>query len=318
MPEGTMRHDGAEVKMVTAVALSSGQVIQTPDGRAAVYNGLRAAEANDYVALFTGGVRDVNKSTSVAFLPGQEVWWDIANSQATYRAATYSTGGFLVGVAVDGATAAASTLKVAMNQLPRYVIDSNVMDGLWTADATLGLGVTRSVMGEVSLAFDAVAEVAQAALYSTRNVDADDDPIFEAEVAVFAIGDNAALDMDIGLASATHASDFEAIAAFVAFHFDGASLNILAHSDDGTTDVTLVDTTIDAVDDTYLFVQIDARNKSDIQLYINGVNVLPASTFTLAAYTSTLKAIALIEKTSDDTVADLRIRRMTVRTAAAA
>lgn len=313
-----MKHDHSEVKMTTLVALSNGQVVQTPDGRAAVYNGLRAAEANDYVTLFTGGVRDVTKSTSVAFLPGQEVWWDIANNRATYRLAALATASFYVGLAIEGATAAATTIKVAMNQQPAYLIDTNVMNGEWAANGTLGLGVTRSVMGEITLAFDAVAEVAQAELYSTRNVDVDDKPIWEAEVAIYNIGDAAALDIDLGMASATHASDFDAIAAFVAFHLDGNSLNINAHSDDATTDVAAVDTTIDAVDDTYLFLQIDARDKSDVQLYINGANVLPATTFTLAAHTSTLKAIALIEKTSDDTVADVRIRRMTVRTAAAA
>lgn len=94
----------------------------------------------------------------------------------------------------------------------------------------------------------------------------------------------------------------------VAAHLDGTALDIKVHSDDGTTDVAPVDSTIDAVDDTFFELWIDCRNPADVQVYVNGVDAVPAgTTLTLAAATNALKAIAHMEKTNDDTVADLRI-----------
>lgn len=293
------------VTITAPSALTSGQVIQLADGRAGIVAALAGFASGALSSLQVSGIFKVAKTASINLLDGQEVWWNAAANTASY------TGDYPIGTAVGDSLAAATHVNVELNARvnPRITLER----GEWITEAALGLGVIQ-VANSFRLEFDAVAEIAQAALYSRDLIDVDDKPIFEGWVAPFAIGDNAALDMDFGLAVASHASDFEAIAQFAAFHFDGNSLNILAHSDDGTTDVAPVDTTVDAVDDTYAFFQIDCRNKADVQLYVNGVNVLPATTFTLAAHTGNLRPIALIEKTSDDTVADLRVKSMHVRT----
>ena len=188
----------------------------------------------------------------------------------------------------------------------------------WAKLETNGLGVIHSdeANGVLKFVFDNTAEAATATLFMENSpFDIDKAPIFEARVAIFDIGDDVALDIDIGLASDDHATDFEAIAAFVAFHLDGNSLDILAHSDDGTTDVAAVDTTKDAVDNTYFNVKIDCTDKADIKMYLdmdgNGyVQVLSGTTFTLTAYSGSLTPIIMVEKTSDNTLADVRVDRI--------
>jgi len=314
MAEGPTKHDGDTVKMVATAVLTSGQVVQTPDSRAAVYNGLRACEIGDYVALNTGGVRPVAKTANIAFLPGQEVWWNRTTNLATYRLA----GDFFVGIATAGAAATASVVDTAMNKAPNYIVDTAQRTGEWTIEATLGLGVLETLGGLVTLAFDAVAEVAQAALFSIRSVNVDEHPIMEVEVAVFDIGDNAALDINIGLADGSHATNFDTVSDYAAFHLDGTDLTLKTQTDDTVTPVAADDSGVDLVDDTFAFLQIDARDKANVKFYANGVQLNSAAVFHLNASVADLLAIIHLEKTSDDTVADVRMRRMTLRSSVSA
>jgi hypothetical protein len=122
----------------------------------------------------------------------------------------------------------------------------------------------------------------------------------------------------VGIANATHASDADTIAESVFLHVDGAdtngAVNILAESDDGTTEVAATDTTVDFAAGTPFEFRIDCRDLTDIQIYINGVNVLPASVFKLNAATGPLKLLAHIEKGANDTLADVRVHHLAIRT----
>ena len=178
---------------------------------------------------------------------------------------------------------------------------------------TLGLGVIDSVEanGVKKFVFDAVAEAATAALHMPNTpFDIDQAPIFECRLAIFDIGDDAALDINFGLASATHATDFDEIDTFAAFHLDGNSLSAFCQSDDGTTDTAPVDTTIDLVDDTYATFRIDVTDKTNVKFYINGPRVLAGTTFDISAFTGLLTPIVHVEKSSNDTTADVRVDRI--------
>ena len=59
---------------------------------------------------------------------------------------------------------------------------------------------------------------------------------------------------------------------------------------------------------------MDARDLTDIQLYVDGVLVLGGSVFKLDAATGPIKALAHLEKTSNDTTADVRVGHMAIRT----
>jgi methylthioribose-1-phosphate isomerase len=54
-------------------------------------------------------------------------------------------------------------------------------------------------------------------------------------------------------------------------------------------------------------VEIDCRDIDDIQLYVDGVNVLPSEEFKLGDATGPMKLLVHMEKTSNDTTADLRV-----------
>lgn len=315
--EATFLNDADTVNLTATVALASGEVIQVPDGRAGVVQGLAGIAAGAQASVLVRGVVTVAKTTAINILAGGRVYWDRSAGKAHFRP---QSGDFYMGTVYEDSLAAATTVTVVLNEKQRNLVE---FDGapngtLWTLGATLGLGVTAATpAARTILAFDAVAEAAMAAMYPANAVDhapLADGPICEMKVAVFDIGDNAALDINFGIANESHATDFDTVAEQVTFHLDGTALAINAESDDGTTEVASTDTTVVAVDDTYFEIWIDARNPADVQLYIDGVNVLPASVFNIAAATGPLFPIVYMEKTSNATPADLRVEFVRMRT----
>lgn len=73
----------------------------------------------------------------------------------------------------------------------------------------------------------------------------------------------------VGLASAYNAT-LDSVAANAWFRVEGASLNLLAETDDGTTDDDDNDTTHDIADDTYLTTEIDMSDLSAVKFWVNG------------------------------------------------
>ena len=317
--EATLVREAGETKLNTPAAITASQipVLQLPDGRAAVYEGLNAIASGDPAGWRTEGVFTLQKTASIAILNGGKVYWDRSANKAHFRPAS---GDFFVGTCVKDAAAAATTVDVELNVKPNYLIDFDGSPGdtLWTHTETLGLGVTDATPdARCKLAFDAQAEVAVAAIYpaeTRKHAPLADGPILEMKLAIYDIGDNAALDINFGLVNETHATDCDSITEAVLFHLDGTDLSLLAESDDGTTEVAAADTTVDAVDDTEFEVWIDARNPADVQLYIDGVNVLAATTFVLTDATGPLFPLVHVEKTSDDTTTDVRVTFIRMRT----
>lgn len=316
MAEAVLKKDpGAFTVEVTAPAAGAcGQVIQLADGRAGVVVGADAGSssyaAGDLITVAVAGQYTVTKTASVVLLDGGRAYWDRSANSATFR---QQSGDFYLGKVVDDTAASATTVVVDLNVKPEYRIELG--KGRWTNGATNGLGVTQVALGgtDLSLSFDAVAEAAMAALYSVDTIPVADGPIFEGRIAVYDIGDDAALDINFGLANGTHATDFDSVTEAVVFHLDGSALDIKAESDDGTTEVAATDTTVDAVDDTYFEVWIDARDLTSVKLYIDGVRVLSGSTFKLDAATGPVFPIVHVEKTSNDTTADVRVEWIGVR-----
>lgn len=313
MAEAILKDDFETIEMPAPEAVDSGEIFQLPDGRAGVYPGLNTAGSGDTIALRTHGRFKILKTSGVVILKGGRVFWDKSASTATPLEA-YGTNDFYLGTAAEDAASGDATVLVDLNVQPTYAVDLN--RGEWETVVVLTAGTPDLKMrgGTAVMTFSATAEAQKVDLLSKQSVLASNGFIFEAKVAIYDIGDDAALDINIGVANGTHATDADSITESVFFHLDGSALDIKAESDDGTTEVTATDTTIDAVDDTYFEVWIDARDLTDIKLYIDGVQVLSGSTFKLDAATGPLKALAHIEKTSNDTTADVRIGHMAIRT----
>lgn len=192
----------------------------------------------------------------------------------------------------------------------------------WSKLETDGLGVTSVdvARGVLKFAADAQAEVAVASLFMENSpLDPSKGGIAEFIIGVWDIGDAAAVDFDFGLASDDHATNFETIAEFVAFHLDGTDLSLKIHSDDGTTDTAAVDTTVDLVDDTFYAFRIDYNDLSDVKFYYRALGaaawtrLLSGTTFDVSAATANWTPIVMAEKSSDDTTFDFRCDRIRVQ-----
>jgi len=184
--------------------------------------------------------------------------------------------------------------------------------------SVLGLGV-HQIAGEDSgaqLDFDAVAEAASATIHTGDAFPVDKGITFEARLYLSDIGDDAALDVDWGLGTALTANSIASIdhadmVNLACFHMDGSSANINAQSDDDTTDVSPVDTTIDNATDAFKDFKIIVRPTGAVELWIEGSRVLSGTTFAVAS-TAALCGFVNLEKTSNDTTAVMKVDRIRV------
>lgn len=316
--EITFLREAHDRRLTAAAAISAGECYQLGDGRASFRNSTSqgSASADSDCRFRDTGIATVIKTAGVVILDGGRVYWDHSANSATYR--TVNDRDFFIGTAVGDAASADTTMAVNLNVAPVYDVDllarPHLSQSVWTTEATNGLGTTLLLGGGVQASFDAVTEAAQAAAYSERTFVPDCKGILEVRFAIFDIGDNAALDINIGVANGSHATNFDSVTERISFHLDGNSLDIYLGSTDGTNTVAYTDTTINAVDDTYIEGWIDFRNRSAIKSYLDGAVVLNSTTFSLAEASGLWRPIVHVEKSSDDTTADVRLAFMRWRT----
>lgn len=309
------------VDYTAVAAVTGGQVVQLPDGRAGVIpTDLEAAELG---SASSEGIYIVTKTASQVWIDGAPIWWDhSANAATCIPPLTTGDKDFYLGVAVGDIASATTTGKVNVNVLGAYIYDVHT-DGGDTAIVKTVVGSTTvevpniiSRGGSLEAYFGTTAEAQKVDILSKRSFPVASNWILEAVVEVVTNADADVGDLTIGVANGTHASDAEAITEFAAFHFDmGADLNLDACSDDGTTDVDPTDTTIDWAVGTPIHLVIDGRNEADIQMYVNGVLVLGSTVFTLAAATGPLKALFHLEKSSNDSPGTVQLDMLRVRIA---
>lgn len=311
------QEDDCTVDYTAVAAVTGGQVVSLPDGRAGVIPTDLAAA--DLGSASTEGIYLVDKAINLVWVDGMELWWDHSANAAVVRPANDKD--FYLGVAYGDATAAATSGKVMLNVRPQYLIDL-ATDAFQHLEVKTVVGSTtvrmpslKQVGGSNVLEFGLTAEAQKLDLLSTRAFAVESNWIVDGIVNIITDGDAAAVDFNIGVANATHASDADSITESCFIHTDGTSVNILAESDDGTTEVAATDTTIDWTLGTPFHFLMDGRNTADIQIYINGVNVLPNSVFKLNAATGPLKLLAHLEKSADDSPGTFSIDKLRVRIA---
>jgi hypothetical protein len=314
------RHD---TRVVLAAAASSGEVRQLADGRAGVLQGLSAGAISDTRTYKTDGKHVVTKTASQVWLDGAPIWWDhSANSATCVPPTTTGDRDFYLGTSVGDAASADTEGTVDLNIKPEYIIDVH-RDGGDTAIVKTVVGSTTvevpnliSRGGTLEAFFGTTAEAQKVDWLSKRSFPVGSKWILEAIVEVVTNADADVADLTVGVANGTHASDFQSVTEFATFHFDmGADLDLDAQSDDGTTDVAPTDTTINWAVGTPIHLVIDGRDHEDIQFYVDGVNVLPATVFTLTAATGPLKAIFHLEKSANDSPGTVQIDHLAVRIA---
>ena len=293
---------GDTIDWTADAAYSAGDVIQLPDGRAGVVS--VDVESGYTVGVHVSGIFQMTKTTSMACLRGGRAYWDHSANKVYYK--KVNDKDFYVGrYSQDTLTESATTCYVDLNVDPPYDIDAmrdpclSVLAGTAAAG---GFGYPVRLGGAHVLELTATNEAQKVDLLTVDGFAVAANAVVEGAFRIINDGSNATQDFTIGCASGTHATDFQSVAEFVAVSTVGNSTNINVQSDDGTTDVTPTDSTLDYVEGSAVANRvefwIDLRDPADAQVYVNGVLVLGATTFTLAAATGPLFLIAHLEKTS--------------------
>jgi predicted RecA/RadA family phage recombinase len=317
--EATYLRDSNDMRISSLVAAcASGEVYQLGDGRAAVKQGLNAAAAADAAAFSTTGIHTVAKTTGIVLLDGGRAYWDHSANSVTYK--KVNDRDFYVGRVVGDATSASTTCNVNFNIDPSYDIDIH-HDGILAVPvgtaAAGGFGFPVTLGGSTQLELSATSEAQKIDALTVDRFAVAAKGIAEFIIRPAGAGSTSAVDINIGLANGTHATDFESVTEACVFHIDGGSLAINAQSRDGTTTVAVVDTTKVIVEGSAVAQRtefwIDFRDSSDIQLYVDGVNVLPSSVFKLNAATGPLGLIAHLEKTTGTATAKYVLDAMRAR-----
>ncbi len=287
---------------------ASGEVIQLPDGRAAFVTGLDARTSGQPAGLKTSGQVTLLKTASIVILKGAPLYWDRSANTVTCLKAVAGAD-FFVGVAVDDATAAATTVVVNLNVKPDYVLDllRDPADSVVSGDATLTVHP-----GYLRLLMISTSEVQKVDAMSMNSIPVTIPFIVEGRWALYAVGSDATVDINVGIASGTDATDAGTIAESVFLHLNNA-LSIFAESDDGSVEVSETDTLVDCVDDVYFDFAFDCRDLENIKIYINGVRVLAATTFRLDSATGPLKLLAHMEKTTGAATGEFRVNKLALR-----
>jgi predicted RecA/RadA family phage recombinase len=311
MAEATYFQDGCIRSYTTVGAVTAGEVLQTPDGLAGV--AVDAYAAGAVASLQTTGIHKIEKTANEIYVPGQRLYWDASASKVT-AVPPITAADFFVGCAADDAAAADTVAKVDLNRDWEGSIDQRKSTFASLPVLTSGDPRVAQLGAGARFVLDATNEAQKIDALSHKAVALDSDWIFLAEVVIDAAA-GSATDISIGVADGTHASDFQSVATLCTIHVDGGSQNILVQSDDGTTDVAPIDSTIDWTAAVPFALAIDGRDTADIKLYVNGIRETASSTtLALAAAASGLKACVHIEKTSSTDTATVQVANLKVMT----
>lgn len=307
MAEANTYSTGKQIDWTPTAAVSAGEVLHLPDGRAA-YSPTDIA-AGVLGAVQVEGIVEVAKTASMVMLKGSKVYWDHSASKASLLMGA-GTADYYLGVVEETAASAATTVKVAINVEPKYTLA--LRDGFVAAPIPAITANPQGMMfahgNGVNAVFDTAAEAQKFDALSIRSVAPNTAGILNALICVNTNGDDAAFDLNIGMADGTHATTADTINASIFCHIDGNSANIAVESDDNVTEVSATDSTVDFTAGTPFLFQVDLTDWSDPQVYIDGVNVLPSSVFDISsALVTAWKLLFHMEKSANDSPGNVSV-----------
>jgi len=305
-------------KVTAAAAVGSGEVQQGPDGRSGFYNSTTGADIGTAITLTSSGVVTLPKATTFALLKGGRVFWDHSANQVHFK--KVNDRDYYLGRATADAAQSDSNCSVTLNVDPRYDIDL-VRDGYLSVpvgtSAVGGFGYPVNLGGTLQLEITATNEAQKVDALSVDGFSKDANAIIEAVFRVQNDGASTAVDASIGIANATHATDADAITEHLLVHLDENVTNINLQSKDGSTTVAATNTTKTYTEGSAVAnrveVWIDMRDPADVQVYVDGVNVLPATVFNVNAAVGPFFLLVHVEKTATTDVYKLLVDRLTAR-----
>ena len=313
--EGIVHQSGDDVRDYFAVAaVTGGQVVQLADGLGGVV--LTDLAAGQKGSVIVRGIVTLPKTTGISLLDGGRAAWDYSANAVHFK--TVNDKDFFLGSVYGDAAAADTTVKINLNAHPVYLLDLR-RDPATTATvgtaAAEGFGRPKPVGGSTKFLITATNEAQKVDLMSNQAFAVTANAIVEGRINVVSDGAGTVVDVSIGIANGTHATDADQITESLFVHLDANNANINLESDDGTTEVNATDSTVDYTEGTPFEVWFDLRDESDIQIYIDGVLMLPSTVFKLNAATGPLKLLAHVEKTAATDTYELDIDWLRARIA---
>lgn len=305
--EARITREAGDQLVLLTTSITAHEVVQLPSGLAGVNDRSGAVNSGGTANPTSHGCFTVIKSTGFVALPGNCAYWDHSANACTYK--KVNDRDFYIGRFTQDAASAATFVEVDLNADPPYDIDINRDPVRTVIVGTQGLntmGVFRRG-GCSKFLLSATNEAQKMDILSKDGFATGANAIVEWAFEVADDGAGTAVDVSIGAASATHATDASSITNRLFVHFDANAVSIYAESADGTTTVALTDTTIDYTLGSRHQVWFDMRNPADVQIYIDGSLVLGSTVFDVSASASVWYLLAHVEKTSSTDAYDMDI-----------
>lgn len=289
-------------RLLAAATVDAYQVAQMPTGKAGYYDSGTPASSGSYVEFATKGTVTMPKTTGFVGLKGGRAYWDYSANKVYYK--PINDRDFYVGRFSEDATSAADNCQIILNEAPSCDLDlarDPFISAITGTAAAGGFGYPVSLGGATILELTATNEVQKVDTLSVLGFHKNANAIVELAFRVLADGAASAADFNIGVANATHATDADSITEHVFVHLDENNTNINIQSKDTSTTVAATDTTSDYTEGSdhakRVEVWFDLRDPADVQVYVNGSNVLPSSVFNIDAAVGPLYLLAHLEKT---------------------
>lgn len=315
MAEATYRGTGELITITAINAIAKGELIQLKDGRAGYAD--EAIAAGDPGQLRVSGLARIPKTSGIVLIDGDECFWDHSANSGTYK--TVNDRDFYAGSVQDDTTSTQTIVDIALNEKPRYLIDVSRDHHDTVIVGTQGLntmGVFRRGGGHKFL-LSSTNEAQKMDILSIDGFSKDANAIIDFCFTVPSDGAGTVVDVSLGAANATHATDADSITESIFVHLNANDVNIYLESDDGTTEVAATDSTIDYTEGAAVanrvYVTMDMRTPTDVQIYINKVLALDATAFNINAATGPFKLLAHIEKTAAADTYELDLHWMRCR-----
>lgn len=319
MPDARFVRDWDQTQFLLAGSAGIGDIWQMADGRAGYLDKTVAKSSGDRTEFKTSGFATVTKTTGIVLIDGGPVYWDYSANAATFR--QVNDRDFFIGSVNGDAGSGDATCVVNLNVKPRYLVDlarDPYISAIIGTQAIGAMGIIRNG-GALNFHHNATSEAQKLDALSVNGFAPGSNFIVEGAFRVPNNGAGSAVDVNFGVASATHATDADSIAEHLFLHIDANALSMHIQSKDGTTTVAAVDTTSDYTEGTALSTRVhfwfDCRDLTDIQCYLDGVLTLGASTFRLDNAVGPLFLLAHSEKTSAADVHEVALDWLRVRTA---
>lgn len=300
-----------EQLLTLAAAVSDFEVWQAPSGEAAVYNSREAASSGDRAQFLTRGKFTMPKTTGVVFLPGIRAYWDHSANKVHFK--KVNDRDFYLGRIVEDATSAAITCVVDLNADPPYDLDLSRDPFTTTIVGTQALGGLALLRrgGAHHIVLSSTNEAQKVDMLGVDGFAKGANAIVEMAFRVVSDGAGSAVDVSIGIANASHATDADLITESVFVHLDANDVDINLESDDGTTEVAATDTTVNYTEGSTVSCRVevwfDMRDPADIQCYVDGVLVLNATVFNVDAAVGPFVPLVHVEKTASTDTYELAI-----------